>query len=124
LAPTQPAAPQGTSPISGSADVRALTDEQLCKRWRASYLAVQQPQATDQMMRSLRQRQLCLDELQRRNSVGFDRWLASNPRAAGNPLPYIRGQRTGHGSINWDDLSDGHDRHDRHDGHDRRDGRT
>jgi hypothetical protein len=109
LAPAQPAAPLGTPPISGSADVRQLTDEQLCERWRASYLAVLQPQATDELMRSLRKRQLCLDELQRRNSVGFDRWLASNPRAAGNPLPYIRGQRTGRCSINWDDLNGDHD---------------
>jgi hypothetical protein len=113
LAPPQPSAPSDPPPDSPTnaspTEVQQLTDEQLCKRWRASYLAVQQPQATDQMMRSLRQRQLCLDELQRRNEVGFDRWLASNPQAAGNPLPYIRGQRKGRCSINWDDLNSGHD---------------
>jgi hypothetical protein len=105
----QPAAPQGTPPISGSADVRQLTEEQLCERWRASYLTVQPPQPADQLMRFLRQRQLCLDELQRRNRAGFDRWLASNPRAAGNPLPYLQGQRMGRCSIDWDELNSGHD---------------
>jgi hypothetical protein len=106
LAPPQPPTPSGTSTPP---DVRQLTDEQLSERWRASYLGVQQSRPAEQLMASLRERELCLDEIQRRNRMGFDRWLASNPRAASNPLPYLRGQRTGPCSINWDELNSGLD---------------
>ena len=34
-------------------------------------------------------RQRILDELARRDPRGLSQWLASAPRAAGNPLPYL-----------------------------------
>jgi hypothetical protein len=81
-------------------DLSTLTDEQLCYRWRVSYLALLHSSA-GQMKETVVERQNYLDEFERRNPSGFDAWLASGPLASASPMPYLVDVP----AINWDDLT-------------------
>jgi hypothetical protein len=100
-----PAAPAPPDP-----EVEALSDEQLCRQWRASYTAVVTARTVAEKQRLAEHRQHLLDELDRRNRFGFVHWLSSSPRSAGNPLPYLHGRRARRGRIDWDELITGQDR--------------
>jgi hypothetical protein len=89
-------------------DLRDLTDEQLCKRWRASYRASQRQQSSAvKLIAAVAERQLYLDELERRNRSGFALWLAAGPRAVEDPLPYLTGDRIDAPTLDWDELTRG-----------------
>ena len=77
-----------------SPELRELTDEQLCRRWRASYKSSQRQQSSAvKLIAAVAERQMYLDELERRNARGFAAWLAAGPQTAGDPLPYLTGDR-------------------------------
>lgn len=89
-------------------ELRDLTDEQLCKRWRASYRASQRQQSSAvKLIAAVAERQMYLDELERRNSSGFAAWLAAGPGAAEDPLPYLTGDRVDAPAVDWDELTRG-----------------
>lgn len=77
----------------------ALTDDQLCRRWRASYVALMRPSA-GQMEEIVIERQNYLDEFERRNRSEFAAWLASGPMASASPMPY----QVDVAPVDWDDL--------------------
>ena len=87
----------------------ALTDEELCQSWRASYTVLQHQPSAARMAATVAGRQTYLDELERRNPGGFAAWLASGARAPGNPLPYLTRWRADQPAINWDELTRGQD---------------
>jgi hypothetical protein len=87
-------------PVGG---LHELTDEQLCKRWRASCKEAQLSGV--QHLDALTERQMCLDELERRNAGALTAWLASGPSAWGDPRPYLTGERVGSPTIDWDELT-------------------
>lgn len=103
--PTSEPGPAG--PLS---ELDRLTDEELCRRWRASYLTLRLPPSDAAILQTVEQRQRYLDEFERRNAGGLTEWLASGARAAGNPLPYLRVRRRDRHAINWDELTRGQDR--------------
>ena len=89
-------------------ELRDLTDEQLCKRWRASYRASQRQQSSAvKLIAAVAERQMYLDELERRNASGFAAWLAAGPQAAEDPLPYLTGDRVDAPAVDWDELTRG-----------------
>ncbi|MFY0408603.1 hypothetical protein [Solicola sp. PLA-1-18] len=64
------------------------SDDELCWHWRSSYTRLHR--ATPMVRCTIvLERQLCLDELERRHPSGVAAWLASGARAAGNPAPYL-----------------------------------
>lgn len=87
--------------------LRALTDEQLCKRWRASYRASRRPSSAVRLIVAVAERQMYLDELEHRNASGFAAWLASGPQAAENPLPYLTNDHIDAPAVDWDELTRG-----------------
>jgi hypothetical protein len=88
--------------------LRDLTDEQLCRRWRASYRASQRQQSSAvKLIAAVAERQMYLDELERRNTSGFALWLAAGPRAVEDPLPYLTGDRVDAPTLDWDELTRG-----------------
>jgi hypothetical protein len=92
----------------GRPGLRDLTDEQLCKRWRASYRASQRQQSSAaKLIAAVAERQMYLDELERRNSSGFAVWLAAGPLAAEDPLPFLNGDRADAPVVDWDELTRG-----------------
>jgi hypothetical protein len=89
-------------------ELRDFTDEQLCKRWRTSYRASPRQQSSAvKLIVAVAERQMYLDELERRNSVGFAAWLAAGPDAAEDPLPHLNGDRVDAPAVDWDELTRG-----------------
>lgn len=81
----------GESPtLESPADLRSLSDSDLCHAWRASYSALQES-AQSQRIHIVEGRQRYLDEFERRNREGFVAWLASGARAAANPSRFLMG---------------------------------
>jgi hypothetical protein len=66
-----------------------LDDYELCCAWRRSSLLLEHPHSPATHSRLAQQRQLYLDELERRNPAGVSAWLASGARAASDPTRYI-----------------------------------
>jgi hypothetical protein len=83
----------------------ALSDEALCVAWRASFSALQRADSPAQRLRIVDERRAYLDEIERRTAHGMAAWLASGPRAAGDPTRFVLGDgAAGRASIDWDDL--------------------
>jgi hypothetical protein len=102
--PTDPDAP-GPAPLhgiwSGSAvcrldvtesSAREMTNSELCREWRRSFVALQSAPSPGDLARVVAQRQVYLDELDRRSPSALQAWLASGARAAGGPERYLPGE--------------------------------
>jgi hypothetical protein len=72
------------------ADVGALDDAQLCLEWRRSFVRLETVRGAAARLAVVEQRQRYLDELQRRHTDAFQKWLESGARASGNPLPFLQ----------------------------------
>jgi hypothetical protein len=90
------------APRSGPADCRLdvdanaaqhLTDTELCLEWRRSFVTLQSAGSPAQRMRMVAQRQIYLDEIERRSPSALHAWLASGARAAGGPDRFLNHQR-------------------------------
>lgn len=90
-------------------DPRELTDEDLCRRWRASCLDLQRRQSAAQVIRLVEQRQIYLDEFERRYPGGVAAWLASGAGTLDYLTPYAIRGRADHATLNWDELTRGRD---------------
>ncbi len=90
----------------GRPGLRDLTDEQLCRRWRATCKSSQRRPSAAQLVALVGERQMYLDEIERRNSQGFAAWLASGPHAE-DPLPYLSGDSDPGSTLDWDELTRG-----------------
>ncbi|WP_410790170.1 hypothetical protein [Kribbella sp. C-35] len=66
-----------------------LSDEELCLAWRRSFNQLQRAMGPDRRQAMADVRRAYLDELERRHPDSFADWLASNPRAAGNPARFF-----------------------------------
>lgn len=88
---------------------RELTDEELSQRWRASCLYLRRRPSTTQVIRSVEQRQIYLDEFERRYPRAFAAWLTSGAGTLDYLTPYAVRSRDDHARINWDELTRGRD---------------
>jgi hypothetical protein len=70
-------------------NVGELSDEELCLAWRRSFTQLQRTTSADRRQAMADVRRAYLDELERRHPESFSTWLASNPRAAGNPARFF-----------------------------------
>ncbi|MFI5695546.1 hypothetical protein ACIA58_27090 [Kribbella sp. NPDC051586] len=69
--------------------VGELSDDELCLAWRRSFTQLQRVLGPDRRQAMIDVRRAYLDELERRHPDSFAAWLASNPRAAGNPARFF-----------------------------------
>lgn len=69
--------------------VGELSDEELCLAWRRSFTQLQRTTSADRRQAMADVRRAYLDELERRHPESFATWLASNPRAAGDPARFF-----------------------------------
>jgi hypothetical protein len=90
-------------------DPRALTDEELCHRWRASCQYLRRRPSAAQLVREVEQRQSYLDEFERRYPSACAAWLTSGAGTLDYLTPYVFGGRVDHATINWDELTRGRD---------------
>jgi hypothetical protein len=73
----------------------AASTTQLCRAWQASYAGLQSAESHSVRLRIIDARQRCLDELERRDPVGFSAWLASAASPAGSPERFIAPRQSG-----------------------------
>ncbi|MFG1912541.1 hypothetical protein [Kribbella sp. NPDC048928] len=85
------------------AALSSLSDDALCLAWRTSFSALQRAQSAAQRLTVIEERRAYLDEIERRNAHGLAAWLASGPRAAGNPSRFVHDDGA-HASIDWNEL--------------------
>jgi hypothetical protein len=86
-------APQPASIVTYAAlprDLDILDDAALCLAWRRSFPMLEAARTEPERMALVDQRQLYLDEMQRRCPKGVAAWLASGARASSNPMPFLR----------------------------------
>jgi hypothetical protein len=95
--------------IQPEPEPRELTDDELSQRWRASCLYLRRRPSTAQMIRSVEQRQIYLDEFERRYPGGFAAWMTSGAGTLDYLTPYAVRGRDDHARINWDELTRGRD---------------
>ncbi|TDU87864.1 hypothetical protein EV138_1398 [Kribbella voronezhensis] len=83
----------------------ALSDKALCLAWRSSFSALQKASSPTQRLRIVDERREYLDEIERRTAHGLAAWLASGPRAAGDPSRFVLGDSAaGRAPIDWNNL--------------------
>ena len=92
LAPASPAAAEPVT-TQGSTwprewlpeKARMMTDAELCRAWRRSFWTLSETHDPLAKLAIVEQRQSFLDELEARNAVALEAWLASGARACGGP---------------------------------------
>ena len=99
--PGDPGAPEQAFPPAADEawmgrPAESMDDATLCLAWRSSYVALQRACSMSRELRIVERRQQLMDELERRNAQGFSAWLASCPRAAGDPSRYLAEERARH----------------------------
>jgi hypothetical protein len=76
-------------PVVHPSAVAAVTNAELCALWRSSYTALQRASTTAARTRLVANRQVFLDEMERRNPTALTAWLTSGARAASGPDRYL-----------------------------------
>ncbi len=92
-APSRVAA-AGTDVRGAVLDLPDLDVDALCLVWRRSYFQLLDADPTTGRAAVVDYRQRILDEIDHRDARGLNRWLASGPRASGNPFPYLEAAPT------------------------------
>jgi hypothetical protein len=88
--PAEPATPPVQLPaVVPSPMLGTLSTPELCLAWRRSYLTLVDLPAGPARVEIVAVRQSMLDELERRDSDGFHRWLDAGARAGGDPGRYL-----------------------------------
>lgn len=72
-----------------------MTDLDLCRAWRSSYVGLERAGTAASRVRIVRARSVLLDELERRHPAAVRAWLESGARAASGPERHVLGPRRG-----------------------------
>jgi hypothetical protein len=75
------------------ATASGLTNSELCREWRRSFVRLQSARSFGDRCYVVALRQVYLDEMDRRSPTAFQAWLASGARAAGGPDRYLAVER-------------------------------
>ncbi|HEY4569831.1 MAG TPA: hypothetical protein VIH10_10210 [Kribbella sp.] len=75
--------------VAVTRSVSELSDEELCLAWRRSFTQLQRAAGAERRTAMADVRRAYLDELERRYPDSFADWMASNPRAAGDPARFF-----------------------------------
>jgi hypothetical protein len=87
--PAKNSLPPAPAPAKPGPEVADLSTAELCLAWRRSYGELLRSPDEPARQRVVRLRRDYLDELERRDSDGFARWLGSGARAGGDPQRYL-----------------------------------
>jgi hypothetical protein len=99
--PVVPRAPDESAEPGGQ--LRLLTDEELCQRWRANCAALVEQHSPIVRIGAVEGRRALLEEIERRNPAGFLVWIISEPRPA-TLLTHLSGTTTSRCHVDWDTL--------------------
>ena len=70
-------------------ELRELSTLMLCRQWQSSYEELRAEPAVSRRLEIVRERERCLDELERRDPAGLQAWLASSASAASDPARFL-----------------------------------
>jgi hypothetical protein len=79
----------GVSETVTTDDVRTMTDAELCLAWRRSFVTLGSTPHPARRANVVSLRQVILDEIELRDSVGLHAWLHSGARAASGPDRFL-----------------------------------
>jgi len=83
----------GADGSTPAVEVGAMTTTELVLAWRRSYLQLMGVRSPSQLAILAARRQQLLDELERRDRPGVERWLRSGARAASDPSRFLQRPR-------------------------------
>lgn len=85
-----PTAPTTTEPTAlPTASLTALSNTELARRWERSYVDLVAARDVATLDRLCTERRHQLDEIERRNPVGFRRWIRSGNWVRGDSAPFL-----------------------------------
>jgi hypothetical protein len=87
--PSASAGASGTPYEAAQTPVRSMSDRELCRAFRQSFTLLSRTDAMPDRLRVVALRQAYLDEMSRRDPVGFQSWLESGARAASGPERFL-----------------------------------
>ena len=87
-----PLSDAGSAPGDATSSVAGLPTPALGQEWLRSTRALSGRLAPVERQALVRRRQETLDELERRDPVGFARWLAEGPVPGSDPAAYVQGR--------------------------------
>lgn len=89
----RPAPAADVVPLAGATghDVRAMPVEALGREWLRTSAALAQARGAQERQALVDRRHAALDELERRDPVGFARWLAEGATVDSDPARYVSG---------------------------------
>jgi hypothetical protein len=88
--PTSPGGGHGAQSLAASLNLtESLNTAELCRAWSRSYRALRMSTTPDQVTGISQARRIYLEALEERDPAGVARWLATDPRADGDPTPYL-----------------------------------
>ena len=90
------AQPHRAPQCAGGVSVSRFGTERLCSEWRASYPRVLHAASVAALAQEVRRRQEYLDEMERRNPIGFRAWLETGPRADDDPECFVNAMEPRH----------------------------
>ena len=99
----------GYGGVQQEPEPRELTDDELCECWRVSSPFLRRRPSAAQVMRIVEQRQIYLDEFERRYPGAFAAWLTSGAWRLDYLTPRAMPGLGDHARINWDELTRGRD---------------
>jgi hypothetical protein len=65
------------------------SEEELCRSWQLSLTRLQRARGATAVARIVQERRTLLDEIERRDAVGFAAWMSAGARAGSDPRPYL-----------------------------------
>jgi hypothetical protein len=77
------------APGLGAEEIARATTAQIVVSWHASGESLRRPQTAAAALELVELRQLCLDELERRDQTGLHCWLAEGASAGGDPTRFF-----------------------------------
>lgn len=88
--------------VAEGSSLSGWTDQRLCAAWAESTRALAAARSTSRTHRLVGARVSFLAEMERRNAAGVAAWLAANPEAATDPLPFISLRDIPEPGLDWE----------------------
>jgi hypothetical protein len=92
----------GYVPVAASTDLRLLSNEELCQRWRTSCVDLPAQASVISRMGAVEERRCLLDEMERRHPAGFGAWLTSDAPRSATLLAHLTLTPTSRDPVDWD----------------------
>jgi hypothetical protein len=91
-------------PAGAVGELRLLSDEELCQRWRTSCVALPAQSSMSTRIGAVEERRQLLDEIERRNPAGYWAWITSDGPRQATLLGHLSNTPDSADRVDWDTL--------------------